>query len=291
MSKTADALRANIDKGQTNLIGYFPLGYPTVDESVEVAIEMCKSGIDVLELGIPYSDPVMDGIVIQEATQEALENGFKLSQTFAALKKITSAVETPVLVMSYWNSHGSFYVEGFNPEKQHFILLGDSVFKNDIYVANGKSVDVLLKEKTNGETTTLAVNDSIISDVYYQLDKIPDSLKSRSASVKVYKNTTIFLSVGGNDILAQFDEKNKEFDIKIIDTIFTAYEKLVKTIQAVMPNAIIVLVDIYYPENIKYKKYHLKDHVREQIECIFYDAISFIEEARANNGKVYVHCV
>jgi len=158
--------------------------------------------------------------------------------------------------MSYWNSHGSFYVEGFNPEKQHFILLGDSVFKNDVYVANGKSVDVLLKEKTNGETTTLAVNDSIISDVYYQLDKIPDSLKSRSASVKVYKNTTIFLSVGGNDILAQFDEKNKEFDIKIIDTIFTAYEKLVKTIQAVMPNAIIVLVDIYYPENIKYKKYH-----------------------------------
>jgi tryptophan synthase alpha chain len=116
MSITAAALKANLDKGQTNLIGYFPLGYPTVDESVEVAIEMCKSGIDVLELGLPYSDPVMDGIVIQEATQKALENGFKLSQTFAALEKITSAVDTPVLVMSYWNPVLQFGVEKFATE-------------------------------------------------------------------------------------------------------------------------------------------------------------------------------
>lgn len=44
-------------------------------------------------------------------------------------------------------------------------------------------------------------------------------------------------------------------------------------------------------EGIKYKRYHLKDHVREQIECVFYDAIEFIQEARDQNGKVYVHCV
>jgi protein-tyrosine phosphatase len=47
----------------------------------------------------------------------------------------------------------------------------------------------------------------------------------------------------------------------------------------------------YYDSKLNYKKYHLKDHVREQIECIFYDAISFIEEARQSKGKVYVHCV
>jgi hypothetical protein len=116
MSKTAQALQANIDQGRPNLIGYFPLGYPTLEASVEVAIEMCRSGIDVLELGIPYSDPVMDGIVIQEATQQALEQGFKLSQTFAALKKITSAVDTPVLVMSYWNPILQFGVEKFAVE-------------------------------------------------------------------------------------------------------------------------------------------------------------------------------
>jgi len=113
MSKTAQTLQANIDLGRSNLIGYFPLGYPTVEESIEVAIEMCRSGVDVLELGIPYSDPVMDGIVIQEATQQALEQGFKLSQTFDALKKITSAVDTPVLVMSYWNPIMQFGIEKF----------------------------------------------------------------------------------------------------------------------------------------------------------------------------------
>jgi protein-tyrosine phosphatase len=47
----------------------------------------------------------------------------------------------------------------------------------------------------------------------------------------------------------------------------------------------------YFENKIAYKKYHLKDHVREQIECIFYDAISFMEEARRQNGKVFVHCV
>lgn len=47
----------------------------------------------------------------------------------------------------------------------------------------------------------------------------------------------------------------------------------------------------YFEGPLTYKKYHLKDHVREQIECVFYDAIRFIEEARSQNGKVYVHCV
>ena len=116
MSKTAQTLQANKDLGRPNLIGYFPLGYPTVKESIQVAIEMCRSGVDVLELGIPYSDPVMDGIVIQEATQQALDQGFKLSQTFDALKKITSAVDTPVLVMSYWNPIMQFGVEKFAVE-------------------------------------------------------------------------------------------------------------------------------------------------------------------------------
>jgi tryptophan synthase alpha chain len=118
MSRTAEALNANIDAGRPNLIGYFPLGFPTVDESVEAAIAMCRAGVDVLELGIPYSDPVMDGIVIQEATQTALENGFKLSQTFEALKRITEAVDTPVLVMTYWNPVMQFGIENFAKKVQ-----------------------------------------------------------------------------------------------------------------------------------------------------------------------------
>jgi tryptophan synthase alpha chain len=112
MSKTEDTLLANKQSGGS-LIGYFPLGYPTLDDSIEAAVAMCESGVDVLELGIPYSDPVMDGIVIQKATEEALENGFRLSNAFEAIRKITSRVKAPVLVMTYWNPVLAFGVERF----------------------------------------------------------------------------------------------------------------------------------------------------------------------------------
>jgi tryptophan synthase alpha chain len=112
-SKTSAVLKANKAAGHGNLIGYFPAGYPTLEGSIEASIAMCKNGVDVLELGVPYSDPVMDGIVIQEATLEALGNGFKLKQTFDAVRAITAAVETPVLVMTYWNPVLQYGVENF----------------------------------------------------------------------------------------------------------------------------------------------------------------------------------
>ena len=112
MSKTEETLRANKSTGGS-LIGYFPIGYPTVDDSIEAAVAMCESGVDVLELGIPYSDPVMDGLVIQKATEEALENGFRLADAFDAIRKITSRVQAPVLVMTYWNPVLAYGVERF----------------------------------------------------------------------------------------------------------------------------------------------------------------------------------
>ena len=112
MSKTEETLLANKQSGGS-LIGYFPLGYPNLDASIEAAVAMCESGVDVLELGIPYSDPVMDGLVIQKATEEALENGFRLSEAFEAIKKITARVKAPVLVMTYWNPVLAYVVERF----------------------------------------------------------------------------------------------------------------------------------------------------------------------------------
>jgi len=111
MSKTETTLRDNKDTGGS-LIGYFPLGYPTLEDSIDAAVAMCEAGVDVLELGIPYSDPVMDGLVIQQATEMALANGFKLRDTFDAVRKIASRVDTPLLVMTYWNP-----VMQYGPEK------------------------------------------------------------------------------------------------------------------------------------------------------------------------------
>jgi tryptophan synthase alpha chain len=112
MSRTEATLRANKNSGGS-LIGFFPIGYPTTDDSIEAAVAMCESGVDVLEFGIPYSDPVMDGLVIQKATEQALENGFRLADAFDAIRKVTSRVQTPVLVMTYWNPVLAYGVERF----------------------------------------------------------------------------------------------------------------------------------------------------------------------------------
>ena len=99
MSKVSDLL--NQDK--STLIGYFPAGYPTIDESVEACLEMIKGGVEILELGIPYSDPIMDGPVIQKATEVARANGFRLRDSFEVIRRLREQTEVPILVMSYWN--------------------------------------------------------------------------------------------------------------------------------------------------------------------------------------------
>jgi len=95
-----DAARA---EGRGAFVGYLPLGFPDLETSIEAAVTLAENGVDVIELGPPYSDPVMDGIVIQEATQAALAGGFRMRDTFTAVKAITSRVDVPVLVMTYWN--------------------------------------------------------------------------------------------------------------------------------------------------------------------------------------------
>ena len=103
MSRVAAAIDAARDAGRGAFVGYLPLGFPDLQTSIEAAVTLAENGADILELGPPYSDPVMDGTVIQEATQAALAGGFRLRDTFTAVRDITARVDVPVLVMTYWN--------------------------------------------------------------------------------------------------------------------------------------------------------------------------------------------
>ena len=100
-------------EGRAALIGYLPVGFPTLEESIDAAIALGNNGADIIELGVPYSDPVMDGPVIQKATGQALENGFKLSQLFEAVRRITEATDAVVVVMTYWNPVLAYGVKNF----------------------------------------------------------------------------------------------------------------------------------------------------------------------------------
>lgn len=103
MTSVADAIARASAERRGALIGYLPLGFPDLETSVEAAIALIESGVDVLELGLPYSDPVMDGPVIQAATVTAIEGGFRVSDAFDAVRRVREATGAPILIMSYWN--------------------------------------------------------------------------------------------------------------------------------------------------------------------------------------------
>lgn len=84
------------------LIGYFPAGFPSVEASSELIAAMVRGGIDIVEIGLPYSDPLMDGPVIQRAVEQALAGGVRIADVLR-VAAATAASGVPTLVMSYWN--------------------------------------------------------------------------------------------------------------------------------------------------------------------------------------------
>ena len=103
MSRVEAAIQRAHDAGRGAFVGYLPVGFPDLDTSIRAAITLAENGADVIELGPPYSDPVMDGPLIQEATQAALAAGYRTKDLFTALRAITAATDVPVVVMTYWN--------------------------------------------------------------------------------------------------------------------------------------------------------------------------------------------
>lgn len=94
------------------LIGFLPAGFPTLERSISAIKAMIEGGVDVIEVGLPYSDPVMDGPVIQQASEAALANGFSTKDIF----KVVAESSVPTMVMSYWNPIERFGVDRFAEE-------------------------------------------------------------------------------------------------------------------------------------------------------------------------------
>lgn len=110
--RTAEKIDACRDEGRAALIGYLPVGYPSVEGSIEAARALIDSGADVIELGLPYSDPVMDGAVIQEAAAAALERGARTRDVMRAVEAL-SGRGAAIVVMSYWNPVLAYGVDAF----------------------------------------------------------------------------------------------------------------------------------------------------------------------------------
>lgn len=115
MSSLHDAFARAKSENRAALVAYLPAGYPTIDGAVECIEAMVEGGVDIVEIGLPYSDPVMDGPTIQAAVDVALANGIRTSSVIETVNKV-SALGVPTLVMSYWNPIEKYGVDKFAAE-------------------------------------------------------------------------------------------------------------------------------------------------------------------------------
>lgn len=89
-------------EGRSALIGYLPAGFPDVAGGIDAMRAMVDAGCDAIEVGLPYSDPVMDGPTVQAAAQQALDGGVRIADVMRTVEAV-AATGTPTVVMTYWN--------------------------------------------------------------------------------------------------------------------------------------------------------------------------------------------
>jgi len=91
------------DKAGALFIAYLTVGYPSLEETVEAVLLLEKSGADIIELGIPFSDPLVDGVTIQQAGTKALQNGVNIKRCIEAVRLIREKSNIPLIFMGYYN--------------------------------------------------------------------------------------------------------------------------------------------------------------------------------------------
>ena len=131
-------------KGEKALVAYLTAGYPDLKVTREIILAFDRAGVDVLELGIPFSDPTADGPVIQEASQAALKNGVTLARILDLLADLRGSTEMPVILFSYYNPIFVFGAERF--ARQAAAAGADGVLVVDLPVEEAEELRVSTDE-------------------------------------------------------------------------------------------------------------------------------------------------
>jgi tryptophan synthase alpha chain len=100
-------------EGRGVLIPYFMSGYPTADQSVKIVVAAAKGGADIIELGMPFSDPLADGVTIQHAGQIALDRGMTIKGCMQVAHQVAAQVDVPLILMGYYNPILAYGLERF----------------------------------------------------------------------------------------------------------------------------------------------------------------------------------
>ncbi|SDH07588.1 tryptophan synthase subunit alpha [Psychroflexus sediminis] len=153
---------------------YFTAGYPQLEDTTEVIKRLADAGTDVIEIGLPYSDPLADGPVIQKSSEQALRNGMSSQKLFQQLQGIREEVDIPLIVMGYFNAMLQFGVEQFCKECEAIgidgIIMPDlpiDIFERDykaLFETHGLKFVPLITPETSEERiqTIDALGDSFV---------------------------------------------------------------------------------------------------------------------------------
>ena len=144
-------------KNQKALISYIMIGFPDEESTIATVRGLVKGGADIIELGFPFSDPLADGPVIQNASTISLGNGAKISKFFNVVKKIRKETDIPLVLMTYTNilyrkGYAKFISEARKAGIDGFILPDMSIEESDEYmraVKNNADTIFLISPNTN----------------------------------------------------------------------------------------------------------------------------------------------
>ncbi|NJX16420.1 tryptophan synthase subunit alpha [Tamlana crocina] len=106
-------IQSKLEENKKLLSIYFTAGYPNLNDTVSIIQDLEKNGVDMIEIGLPFSDPLADGPTIQESSTAALKNGMTTETLFNQLKDIRKTVEIPLIIMGYFNPMLQYGVEAF----------------------------------------------------------------------------------------------------------------------------------------------------------------------------------
>ena len=109
----SNRIKSKLQEDKKLLSIYFTAGYPSLNDTVQIIQDLEKSGVDMIEIGLPFSDPLADGPTIQESSTAALKNGMTTEKLFEQLKDIRKTVSIPLIVMGYFNPMLQYGVEAF----------------------------------------------------------------------------------------------------------------------------------------------------------------------------------
>lgn len=165
-----------LEKKRSNLLSvYYTAGFPNKEDTGTIAIALAKSGADIIEIGVPFSDPVADGPVIQASSKVALENGMSLTILLDQVQELRSQVELPIILMGYFNPILQFGVEKFCQRASEAgvdgVIIPDLPIAeyhqhyHDLFVGNGLE-NIFLISPTTSEARIRQIDDLSNSFIY-----------------------------------------------------------------------------------------------------------------------------